>query len=65
MRKSFASYDLLIFVNFNYTEFNVLENPNDLIDSDQILYHTFLNVLTYKCEDLIRFINSFKNRNGK
>ena len=62
--KLFTSYDFLIFVSLNYT-FNVLANLNSLVDFYQILYHTFLNVITCMCKDLVSLVNYFKNRNGK
>ena len=65
MLQSFTDYELLIFLSLNYTELNVLENPNGSIDFYQILYHTFSNVIRCMYEDLARFIDYFKNRDGK
>ena len=64
MLTSFTSYNFLIFVSLDYTEFNVLANSNGFVDFYQILYHTSLNVITRMCKDSVRFINYFENRNG-
>ena len=65
MLKSFTSYDFLIFVSFDYTEFNAVTNSDGLVNFNQILYHTSLNVIACMCKDLVHFINYFGNTNGK
>ena len=64
MLKSLTSYDFLIFVSLDYTEFNVLANSNGFVDFYSILYHTSLNDNTCMCKDLVCFINYFEDRNG-
>ena len=65
MLKWFTSYEFLIFVSLDYIEFNAVANSNSLVNFNQILYHTSLNVIACMCKDLVCFINYFENRNGK
>ena len=65
MLKSITSYDFLLFVSIDYTEFNVLAISNGLVDFYKIMYDTSLNVITCMCEDSVRFINYVENGNGK
>ena len=59
MLKSFPSYDFLIFVSLDYTEFNIVAISKGVVDFNQILYPTSLNAFTCMCKDLVRFINKF------